>query len=149
MGGLIPSHRSEQTTWLTRTFSFSGSIIIEAPRRFFRRPPGVIYYAKQTRKELLHPLLNSRERRRLMRLLKRFRRVNPDEKIATAFSDLLARYSYLRDHLGDAMIAATAWVKSLTLVTGNARHFEPLQEIKVLKFPEEALPLSLHDQAWS
>jgi hypothetical protein len=75
-----------------------------------------------------------------LRLLKRFRRVNPDEKIATAFSDLLARYPYLRDHLGDAIIAATAWVKGLTLVTGNARHFEPVREIKVVRFP---------DQAWS
>jgi predicted nucleic acid-binding protein len=63
-----------------------------AARQFFRRPPGRIYYAKQTRKELLHPFLSDRERRRFIRLLKRFRRVNPDEKITTAFSDLLARY---------------------------------------------------------
>jgi hypothetical protein len=69
-----------------------------AARKFFRRPPGLFYYAKQTRKELLHPFLSNRERKRLTRLLKRFRRVNPDEKIATAFSDLPARYPYLRDH---------------------------------------------------
>jgi predicted nucleic acid-binding protein len=108
-----------------------------AARKFFRRPPGLFYYAKQTRKELLHPFLSNRERKRLTRLLKRFRRVNPDEKIATAFSDLLARYPYLRDHLGDAIIAATAWVKGLTLVTGNAGHFAPIKEIKVAKFPED------------
>jgi predicted nucleic acid-binding protein len=46
----------------------------------------------------------------------------------------------LRDHLGDAIIAATAWVKGLTLVTGNAWHFKPVREIKVVKFPEEVLP---------
>jgi predicted nucleic acid-binding protein len=57
--------------------------------------------------------------------------------ISAAFSDLLARYSYLRDHLGDALIAATAWVKHLTLVTGNIRHFAPSKEIQVAKFPEE------------
>jgi predicted nucleic acid-binding protein len=101
-----------------------------------RRPPGPIYYSKQTRKELLHPFLSGRERRRLIRLLKRFRQINPDEKIAAAFSDLLEQYAYLRAHLSDALIAATARVKNLALVTGNARHFGPIKEIKVIKFPE-------------
>jgi hypothetical protein len=80
----------------------------QVARKFFRQPPGPIYYSKQTRKELLHPFLSSRERR---------------------------RYSYLRDHLGDALIAATASVKDLTLVTGNVRHFAPIKEIKVVGFP--------------
>jgi len=108
----------------------------QAARRFLRRPTGPIYYSKQTRKELLHPFLSGRERRRLIRLLKRFRQINPDEKIASAFSDLLSQYVYLRAHLGDALIAATARVKNLALVTGNARHFEPIKDIKVIKFTE-------------
>jgi len=57
------------------------------------------------------------------------------QRIVAALSDLLARYSYLRDHLGDALIAATASVKDLTLVTGNVRHFVPIKEIKVVGFP--------------
>jgi len=69
--------------------------------------------------------------------LKRFRQINPDEKISEAFSDLLTRYPYLRAHLGDALIAATASIKHLTLVTGNARHFAPIKEIRVVNFHEE------------
>jgi predicted nucleic acid-binding protein len=106
-------------------------------RKFFRRPPGTIYYAKQTRKELLRPLIGERERHRLIRLLKRFRRVNPDEKMTTAFSVLLARYPYLRSHLGDAIIAATAWAKELILVTANVRHFAPIRNIRVARFPDD------------
>lgn len=107
----------------------------QVARKFFRRPPGPIYYSKQTRKELLHPFLSGRERRRIVRFLKRFRLVNPDERIASAFSDLLSRYPYLGHHLGDALIAATAWVKDLSLVTGNVGHFAPIEEIRVAGFP--------------
>ena len=107
----------------------------QVAHKFFRRPPGLIYYSKQTRKELLHPFLSGRGRRRIIRFVKRFRRVNSDEKIASAFSDLLSRYPYLGYHLGDALIAATAWVKDLTLVTGNVRHFAPIKEIRVGGFP--------------
>jgi len=120
---------------LILTFSFSGNTIIKSLASSFVNRQGQSPYSKQTRKELLHPFLSSRERRRIVRLLKRFRRVNPDERIVAAFSDLLARYSYLRDHLGDALIAATASVKDLTLVTGNVRHFTAIKEIKVVRFP--------------
>ena len=135
MGGLNPI-ATPRTNYLVDTDVF----ILwqhhhQVARKFFRQPPGPIYYSKQTRKELLHPFLSSRERRRIVRILKRFRRVNPDERIVAAFSDLLARYSYLRDHLGDALIAATASVKDLTLVTGNVRHFAAIKEIKVVRFP--------------
>ena len=135
MGGLNPI-ATPRTNYLVDTDVF----ILwqhhhQVARKFFRQPPGRIYYSKQTRKELLHPFLSSRERRRIVRLLKRFRHVNPDQRIVAAFSDLLARYSYLRDHLGDALIAATASVKDLTLVTGNVRHFAAIKEIKVVRFP--------------
>ena len=73
----------------------------------------------------------------MIRFLKRFRRVDPNEKIAVAFSDFLAQYPYLESHLGDALIAATALVKNLILVTGNLRHFSPIKEIKVARFPED------------
>ncbi len=41
---------------------------------------------------------------------------------------------HLRDHLADSLIAATAWVKHLPLITTNARHFRPIQEIETIAF---------------
>jgi predicted nucleic acid-binding protein len=53
------------------------------------------------------------------------------------FSLLLERYVYLRDHLADAFIAATAWEKNLEVVTTNARHVEPIAELRVRRFPDD------------
>ena len=49
----------------------------------------------------------------------------------------MERYSYLKDHSADALIAATAWKKNLEVVTMNPRHFEPVAEIRVRRFPED------------
>jgi predicted nucleic acid-binding protein len=50
---------------------------------------------------------------------------------------LLEKYPYLHDHLADALIAATAWKKNLEVVTTNTRHFSPIAEIHVRRFPED------------
>ena len=47
-------------------------------------------------------------------LLGTMRVINPDPQITSAYRELLGRYPYLRDHLADALIAASAWVKSLS-----------------------------------
>ena len=62
------------------------------------------------------------------------RLINPDPQIVAAYSDLLERYPYLRDHLADALIAASCWAKSLPIVTVNRRHFDPITEIEVVPF---------------
>jgi predicted nucleic acid-binding protein len=103
-------------------------------RYFLRNPDVDIYFAKVTRKELLHPAVSDAERQKLIELLTGFRQVNPEAEIAAAYSVLLNRYPYLRDHLADTLIAATAWVKHLPIVTTNARHFRPIQEIEVVTF---------------
>jgi predicted nucleic acid-binding protein len=87
-----------------------------AAHEFFHHPPGRIYYSKQTRKELLHPHISSSELRKLKRFLIRFRIINPDDAIAQVFSELLTKYPYLKSHLPDALIAATALVKNMILV---------------------------------
>ena len=105
---------------------------------FFRNPPGQIYYARQTQKELLRGAVSSSEEQVIRQHLARFRIVNPDDHIAQAYSDLIQRYPYLRQHLSDALIAATAKAKRLTLVTRNVRHFRPLiSEITIVKFPDD------------
>ncbi len=108
-------------------------------RDFFRHPPGRIYYSKQTRKELWHPHISSSELRKLKRFLSRFRIINPDDVIAQVFSELLTKYPYLKSHLPDALIAATALVKNMTLVTTNPRHFTPIRGINVMTFPKDFL----------
>ena len=110
---------------------------------FFRHPPGRIYYSKQTRKELLHPHISSSELRKLKRFLSRFRIINPDDAIAQVFSELLTKHPYLKSHLPDALIAVTALVKNMTLVTTNPRHFTPIKEIKVMTFPGEDFQVPL------
>jgi predicted nucleic acid-binding protein len=104
---------------------------------FLRQTNAVIYYSRVTRKELLHPPIRARERREVLAFLCRHRLVNPDPQITEGFSSLLEKYPYLRDHLADALIAATAWTKGLEVVTTNPRHFEPIAEIRVRRFPEE------------
>ncbi|MCZ6678569.1 MAG: hypothetical protein O7E52_15140 [Candidatus Poribacteria bacterium] len=54
---------------------------------FFRNPPGQIYYARQTRKELLRGAVSSSEEQMIRQQLARFRIVNPDDQIAQAYSD--------------------------------------------------------------
>ena len=67
--------------------------------------------------------------------LQNYRLINPDSQIAEGFSGLLEQYPYLQDHLADALIAATAWKKGLTVMTTNPRHFTPIVEIQVKRFP--------------
>jgi predicted nucleic acid-binding protein len=101
--------------------------------------------AEHRGKELVRPPISDAEKARLLRLLARLRLINPDNQIAAAYSDLLSRYGYLRVHLADALIAASAWVKNLPLVTTNARHFQQIREIGLIseRLPSQALNSSL------
>jgi predicted nucleic acid-binding protein len=104
---------------------------------FFRETTTRIYYSRMTRKELLRPPINTREKEEIVALLQQYRIVNPDPPIAEGFSALLSKYAYLKDHLADALIAATAWKKGMTVVTTNPRHFEPIKEVSIKRFPED------------
>ena len=104
---------------------------------FLRHTESVIYYSRVTRKELLRPPISARERMEVLAVLQQHRIVNPDPQIADGFAALLEKYPYLRDHLADALIAATAWKKNLEIVTTNPRHFTPIVEIHVRRFPED------------
>jgi predicted nucleic acid-binding protein len=104
---------------------------------FLRSTEVVIYYSRVTRKELLRPPISARERTEVLAVLQRYRIVNPDPQIADGFAALLEKYPYLRDHLADALIAATAWKKNLEVVTTNPRRFTPIAEIHVRRFPED------------
>ena len=104
---------------------------------FFRETLAEIYYSRMTRKELLRPPISTREKEETLTFLQQYRIVNPDPPIAEGFSALLSRYAYLKDHLADALVAATAWKKGITVVTTNPRRFEPIEEISVKRFPDD------------
>ena len=104
---------------------------------FFRETTAEIYYSRMTRKELRRPPIRTREKDEIVTFLQQYRLVNPDPSIAEGFSALLSRYTYLKDHLADALIAATVWKKGMTVVTTNPRHFEPIEEIFVKQFPDD------------
>ncbi|HXU39445.1 MAG TPA: PIN domain-containing protein [Blastocatellia bacterium] len=118
----------------TQAFSFFRYLGDPRARLFFRNSAIEVYYSRVTRKELLHPPISDAEKARVLTLLAGLRLINPDNQIAAAYSDLLSRYGYLRVHLAGALIAASAWVKNLPLVTTNLRHFQQIREIEVIPF---------------
>ena len=101
---------------------------------FFRNPKIEIYYSRVTRKELLRSPISDAERRRMLLMLGSLRQINPDPSVTDAYTELLNRYSNLRHHLADSLIAASAWAKNMPLVTTNVLHFRPIKEIEVIPF---------------
>ncbi len=82
----------------------------------------VLYYSVVTKKELLAKRgLREAEERSILEELKRFRMVAVTDAIARRFSQVRANHPSLER--ADALIAASALVKRLVLLTGNRRHF--------------------------
>jgi predicted nucleic acid-binding protein len=53
-----------------------------------------------------------------------------DSTIAAAASELLQKYKRYPLYVDDALVAATAWVKHLPLLTWNRKHYEFITEIQ-------------------
>jgi tRNA(fMet)-specific endonuclease VapC len=92
-----------------------------------------LYCSSVTRKELLSkPGLSARERERILRLLRHVRVLNVDGGIAAAASELLQKYAGAYPlHTNDALVAATAWMKRMPLLTRNRKHYEFIAEIEL------------------
>lgn len=83
----------------------------------------IIYYSIVTKKELLtKPGLRDNERTSILAELTRCRLITLTDSITAQYSDLRHRYPTLEQ--SDALIAATALVKRLPLMTRNKRHFK-------------------------
>jgi len=90
-----------------------------------------------TRKELLSKQgLSATERKKIMRLMAQLGVLRVDPTIAAASSELLQKYRDHPLHVNDALIAATAWVKKLPLLTRNRKHYEFIDEIVLADLPE-------------
>lgn len=90
-----------------------------------------VYYSVVTKKELLSkPGLRESERQAILQELRRCRIVNLTEAITLRYSALQGRYPSLEKE--DALIAASALVKNLPLVTRNKKHFQVVAGLTVL-----------------
>ncbi|MBY0247683.1 MAG: PIN domain-containing protein [Nitrospiraceae bacterium] len=82
-----------------------------------------IYYSAITKKELLtKPGLRDNERTSILAELAQCRLIALSDSITTRYSALRRQHPSLEK--GDALIAATALVKHLPLMTRNKRHFQ-------------------------
>ena len=82
-----------------------------------------VYYSAITKKELLtKPGLRDNERASILAELAQCRLITLSDSITTRYSDLRRQHPSLEK--GDALIAATALVKHLPLMTRNKRHFQ-------------------------
>jgi hypothetical protein len=87
-----------------------------------------VFYSIITKKELLtKPGLRETERESILAELSRCRLIPLSDAIAARYSELRRRLPALEK--GDALIAATALVRQLPLLTKNKRHFEMVKEL--------------------
>lgn len=87
-----------------------------------------VYYSIITKNELLtKPGLRDNERESILSELRRCRLITLSDAIVERYSDLRRRHPSLDK--ADALIAATALVKRLPLMTRNKRHFRMVSSL--------------------
>jgi predicted nucleic acid-binding protein len=100
--------------------------------RFYLESPNFrIHYSVVTKKELLAKRgLSERERQAILFLLKRYRQIRISPTIAAQYTELRRRYPRLERE--DTLIAASALVRRLPLLTGNLKHFRIVEGLTLL-----------------
>jgi predicted nucleic acid-binding protein len=99
-------------------------------RQVFEGTEFEIYYSIVTKKELLSKSgLRESERQAILLTLKRHRLIPLNDRIARQYSELRGRYPTREK--ADALIAATALVRKLPLVTRNIRHFQNIDGLTI------------------
>ena len=100
-------------------------------RSYLENPQNRIYYSAVTKKELLSKRgLKDSERQAILAVLQRFRLIRIDQRISIEYSRLKSDYPSLGR--GDALIAASALVWKLPLLTQNLRHFRLVEGLILL-----------------
>lgn len=100
-------------------------------RSYLENPKYKVYYSAISKKELLAKRgLKDSERQAIFSVLKRFRVALADQRVIIESVRLRATYRELEK--GDALIAATALVRQLPLLTQNLRHFRTVKGLVLL-----------------
>ena len=103
-----------------------------ALRTIFQGKGFQVYYSVVTKKELLYkPGLKESERKSILSILKRHRIIPLDNQITITYSYLRHKYPSLEKE--DALIAATALIRKLPLVTRNWKHYKIIEGLPLLK----------------
>ena len=90
-----------------------------------------VYYSVVTKKELLSkPGLRDAERQTILAELARCRIINLTESITVRYTELRGRYSSLAKE--DALIAASALIRKMPLITRNKRHFQVVKGLTII-----------------
>jgi len=101
-------------------------------RTIFQDKDFEIYYSVVTKKELLSkPGMKESERQTILFTLKRYRIIPLDDRIVGKYSDLRHRYPSLEKE--DALIAATALIRKLPLLTRNLKHYKDIEGLTIFK----------------
>jgi predicted nucleic acid-binding protein len=101
-------------------------------RNYLENEEWTVYYSAVTKKELLSKRgLSNRERQAILLVLKRYRQISVTHVIANCYIDL--RRKYLTLECEDALIAASALVRRMPLLTGNVRHFRIVDGLTLLR----------------
>jgi predicted nucleic acid-binding protein len=91
-----------------------------------------IYYSVVTKKELLAKRgLKETERQAILLILNRHRITPIDDRITRVYSDLRRDYPSLEKE--DTLIAATALVRRLPLLTRNWKHYKMIEGLTLFK----------------
>ncbi len=105
---------------------------ISPAKAVFRSRDIDIYCSVLTKKELLNkPGLKDSEKKRIISIFRRLRIISIDSDISLKYSVLLVKYHGSHLLPPDAIIAATAWSKKLSLLTRNKKHFSYIEEIRL------------------
>jgi predicted nucleic acid-binding protein len=101
-------------------------------RAIFESKDFEIYYSVVTRKELLSKRgLKEAERQAILFTLKQHRIIPLNNRITAMYSELRRKYPFLEKE--DALIASTALVRRLPLVTRNWKHYKAIEGLVLFK----------------
>ncbi len=123
---------------LVDTDIFIGYLNHRQHREYLEGEQWQVHYSVVTKKELLAKQgLSNRERRAILFLLKRYRQATITQAIAGRYAELRKLYPALERE--DSLIAASALVRKMPLLTGNRRHFRIVAGLKLLSFDPTSL----------
>lgn len=103
-------------------------------KEFFINTSYEIYYSTITYKELLKGARGAGDEEKILRFLHFHTEIRISSEIAEKSFMLMSKYPHLKRN--DSLIAATAHVKRLKLVTRNKKDFSPIKEITIAKIKE-------------